>query len=109
MLEQKLAGILYCPMDNLGYFSSQTSEQITQANADDLASYGSHNSVTIKSIESNPVYLGVPIIKFDWTVKLDRLKRILSLTRRAVAVNTHVYSTLYFFNQHDCIPGRLFF
>ncbi|GME75921.1 unnamed protein product [Ambrosiozyma monospora] len=174
ILEQKLAGILYCPLDNLGHFSLQTSEQITQVYStkvkaqsytDDLASYakdfndikltlelakqfgsfsglqitrdksivftresnvsnlqrqfyhlvisnGSHNSVTIKSIESNPVCLGVPIIKFDWTVKLksllDRLKRILfmgvSLTQRAVAVNTYIYSTLYFFDQHDPIP-----
>ncbi|GME71534.1 unnamed protein product [Ambrosiozyma monospora] len=48
MIEQKLASILYCPLNNLGYFSSQTSEQITQAYstkvkaqayADDLAGY----------------------------------------------------------------------
>lgn len=67
-----------------------------------------HLSVSPKPSNKNPTYLGVPLLKWDWTPKLtelvNRFKRIifqdLTLTQRVLGVKTYIYSTLYFLDQY---------
>lgn len=70
------------------------------------------DSITVNPIADNPIYLGVPLLEIDWPSKLEAaIKRVqfmpikdLNLYERVQFVNTFVYSTLYFFDQHSPIP-----
>ncbi|GMG29450.1 unnamed protein product [Ambrosiozyma monospora] len=74
----------------------------------------SFSSIPIKPIDDNTTYLGMPLLKFDWTAKFDHLKKRvtkilfndLPLTQRVVAINTYIFSTIYFFDQHDPAPDE---
>lgn len=71
--------------------------------------------ISITSILENPVYLGVPLLHFDWESKLETLvaktKRILILDLpihlRTLGINTYIYSTIFFQDQHSPIPAQL--
>ncbi|OWB54139.1 hypothetical protein B5S27_g5790 [[Candida] boidinii] len=65
-----------------------------------------------QSIDTNPTYLGVPLLKWDWHPKLTELKarfqkilfQDLTMTQRVLGIKTYIYSTLYFLDQHNPIP-----
>jgi exonuclease III len=69
----------------------------------------------IETIEENPIYLGVPILSTNWHTKLkllvDRARRInfwdLPIHLRVLGMNTYVFSTIYFLEQHDPISMPL--
>ncbi|GME92224.1 unnamed protein product [Ambrosiozyma monospora] len=66
-------------------------------------------------INSNPTYLGVPLLEVDWKHKLDSLLRRvkqtlymdLPVTLRVTGINTYIYSTIYYLNQHRPCPTEL--
>lgn len=73
-------------------------------------------SVAIMDLATaNPIYLGSPLIALDWENKLSILKKRvnkilfmdLNLFQRVVGINTYVYSTIFFHDQHDPIPSTL--
>ncbi|GMG33374.1 unnamed protein product [Ambrosiozyma monospora] len=59
-------------------------------------------------ISINPRYLGSPLLKMDWPRKfndlLEKLRRILfldlTLSHRVTAINTYIFSQIYFMDQH---------
>lgn len=65
--------------------------------------------LSILDIKENPIYLGIPLLKINWYNKINQLKTRLrktmfldlNLYQRVVAVNTYIYSTIYYFDQHD--------
>ncbi|GMG55832.1 unnamed protein product [Ambrosiozyma monospora] len=67
-------------------------------------------TLKVDSIESNPVYLGIPLLETDWNSKLEELvthfQKILfmglNITQRCIGIRTYIYSKLFF--QHDPIP-----
>ncbi|ODV83032.1 hypothetical protein CANARDRAFT_30374, partial [[Candida] arabinofermentans NRRL YB-2248] len=71
--------------------------------------------IQIASLLANPIYLGVPLLHYDWDNKLSsllkKLKKILfmdlPLTMRSIGINTYIYSTIYFIDQHHPIPDAL--
>ena len=70
------------------------------------------DDIEVTSITENPTYLGVPLMKTNWYKKLDlltsRLRRIcfmdLPLHLIILGINTYIFSTIYFLDQHDPIP-----
>ncbi|ODV82516.1 hypothetical protein CANARDRAFT_30770 [[Candida] arabinofermentans NRRL YB-2248] len=71
--------------------------------------------IQIASLLANPIYLGMPLLHYDWESKLfslsKKLKKILfmdlPLTMRSMGINTYIYSTIYFIDQHHPIPDAL--
>ena len=70
---------------------------------------------TVTSIKQNPKYLGIELLSVDWETKLsdllERARRInfwdLPLHLRTLGMNTYIFSTLFFHDQHHPIPSQL--
>lgn len=75
----------------------------------------SNNRPAVQSITDNPTYLGIPLLEIDWKNKLDQLyhkfRRILFMDLPLhiiiIGINTYIFSTLYFHDQHHLIPSPL--
>ena len=70
--------------------------------------------IPILNINTNPIYLGIPLLEINWKEKINQLKsrinRILFLDlniyERATAFNTYIYSTIYYFDEHHCLDNE---
>lgn len=70
------------------------------------------NTFQVLSFSENPSYLGVRLIRTNWESLIENLKQRLrkitfmdlNLYQRVIAVNTYIYSTIYFQDQHDPVP-----
>lgn len=73
-----------------------------------------HKQIKVLSLSTNPIYLGVPLIKVNWTEKLSQLKRSLQkiifmdmdLYQRVIGINTYIYSQIYYLDQHHPLPAE---
>lgn len=86
-------------------------------NIDTIQNYSNdhHLNIKVQSPQSNPVYLGIPLITIKWKTKLAQLQqRIrktlfmdLNLLQRVIAINTYIFSTIYYYDQHHPISNKL--
>ncbi|GMG27498.1 unnamed protein product [Ambrosiozyma monospora] len=75
-----------------------------------------HLQIETCPINSNPTYLGSPLLAMDWPSKfrdiLNKFRKILyldlTLSHRVTAINTYIYSQVYFLDQHHpCAESAL--
>ncbi|MHB9592081.1 RNA-directed DNA polymerase, partial [Enterobacter mori] len=84
-------------------------------NALNLFNSSSLSNIEVTSITENPTYLGIPLVSINWEEKLDtlikRLRRIcfmdLPVHLIVLGINTYIFSTIYFMDQHDPIPTKI--
>ncbi|TID17280.1 hypothetical protein CANINC_004011, partial [Pichia inconspicua] len=106
----------FSKISHLQLNSKKSCAYVNESSVEFLTNFSKDNNieVQISSLAENPNYLGVHLIYTDWdhmiTSLKQRLRKItfmdLNLYQRVVAINTYIYSTIYFHDQHDPIPDE---